>query len=324
MKVARAVVKGMMRMMECSGLVVVMWLTVLVAALPMAAVMEDAIRSDVGSSLIHEELRQGLDLGWLEEFQYRRGDLAETLQPVRVSPAMAFETLELWVSGGWVLESRGLVAAGGLFLILWILVQGGVLTHLTSPELRFRWSTFLAAGATYFLRFLRLALMTGIAYYGVYRLAYWLFPAVDRWTQDTTTERAVLGLHLVALGLVAALMAGVHLVADFARIATVREKKRSMALAIVRAVRQVGSHPLQSVGVLGVMLLFLALLQVTYYWAAPGVSGVSPWALLVSFAIGQLYLLVRWALRIARYGAEIELYDSWTGPQLDRGNSTES
>lgn len=319
MKVARAVIKGLTRMAECSGLVVAMWLIVLTAALPFAAVMEDAIRTDVGSSLIHEDLRQGLDLGWLEEFRDRRGGLADTLRPVRVSPAMPFETLELWLNGGWVSDNRVLAAAGGLFLVVWILVQGGILTHLSSPELRFGWSTFLAAGSTYFFRFLRLALMMGVAYYGVYRLAYWMFPAIETWTRDITSEKTALGLHLVGLVVVATLMAIVHLVAEFARIATVREKRRSMLLAVVRSGRQVGRHPLQSAGVFGVMLLMLGSVQVLYYWTAPAVGGAGPWALLIAFGIGQVYLLIRWALRIARYGAEIALFDSWTRPALSPG-----
>lgn len=312
-----------MRMAECSALVIVMWLIVLLAALPLAMVMEDTIRADVGSSLIHEDLRGGLDLGWLEEFRHRNGALAETLQPVRVSPAMAFDTLELWLSGGWVEENRALAATGGLFLVIWVLLQGGILTHLSSPDLRFRLSTFLAAGGSYFFRFLRLAVMTGLAYYGVFKIAYRLFPAIERWTRDTTAETRVLAFHLAAAVGVAFFLAVVHVVAEYARIATIREKRRSMVLAVVRSVLQVGRHPLQTMGVFATMLVLLGLVQVLYYWTAPGIAGESPAALLVAFLVGQVYLLIRWALRIARYGAEIELYDSWTGPVLNRATDVD-
>jgi len=113
-------------------------------------------------------------------------------------------------------------------------------------------------------------------------------------------------------------MALVHLVADFARIATVREKRRSMILAVFRSARQVARHPLQSIGVFAVMILMLGLLQLVYYWLAPGIGGGSPLALLVAFGIGQVYLMIRWAIRIARYGAEIALFDRWTRPALGR------
>ena len=312
MIVAKVVIKGLMRMAECSILVLVLWLIVALAALPMAAVLEDTIRSDVGASRIHEDLRTGLDLSWLEEFHHRGEGLAETLQPVRVSSAMVFANLELWLDGSWMSENRSLAAAALLFLMIWILLQGGVIAHLSSTDPGFRWGAFLTSCGRYFLRFLRLGLLMGVAYYGVYKLAYWLFPAIDDWTKDVTVERTVLIFHLGALCLVVGMMATVHLVADFAKIATVKEGRRSMVLAVLRSVRQVARHPLQSYGLLSVMFLMLALVQVTYAWIAPGVGGASPLALVLAFGAGQLYLLTRWALRIARFGAEIELYSRWT------------
>ena len=321
MTVFKAVIQGLARMARCTGVVVALWLVVLTAALPLAVVMENTIRTDVGSSAIYDQLREGLDLGWLEEFHHRRPGLAEALSPVRLSPAMVFESLDLWVTGAWVSQSRSVVATGGLYLIIWILVQGGLLTHLTSPELRFRWSTFLAAGGTYFFRFLRLAVMTGVAYYGVYRFALWVFPAIERRTRDVTVETRVLGLHLMAAVGVAILLACVHLLAEFARIATVREKRRSMVLSLVRSLRLVGRHPIQSAGVLIVMATLVGVLQVAYFWLAPGATGSSPFALVAAFLVGQLYLLVRWGLRVARYGAEIELYDRWTYKSAVRGKS---
>lgn len=322
MTVLRAVLKGLLRMTQCSGLLFALWLVILVMALPLAVVMEDSIRSDIGPSLIHRDLREGLDLGWLEEFQDRGGSTAKMLQAVRVSPAMVFANLELGLSGGWVSEHRSLAAAAGLFLVIWVLLQGGVLTLVSSPDLRFGWSTLLAAGGRYFFRFFRVALMMGVAYFGVYKLAFWLFPAIERSTRDVTVEKTVLALHLVGVLIIVTLMSVIHLVAEFARIATVREQRRSMVLAILAAARQVGRHPLQSMGVLVVTFMMLFSVQWVYFLTAPGNAGTTSLALLFTFVVGQLYLVTRWALRIARYGAEIELYDLWTGkPAHSQRNS---
>jgi hypothetical protein len=309
-------------MTESSGLVVAMWLIVLLAAAPLAVVLERSIRADIGPSLIHRELRGGLDLGWLEEFHHRAPALAKTLKPVRVSPAMAFANVDLWINGSWATGDRALVAAAGIFLLVWILAQGGILTHLASPDLRFAWSSFLAAGGTYFFRFLRLAAVTGVAYYGVYRLAFRIFPAIDRWTRDVTSESRVLALHLAGLAAVALLMAMVHLIADYARVATVREKRRSMLLALARGAMLVGRHPLTTLTVFATMMLLLGAVQVLYFWLAPAVGGASPVAVLLALLVGQLYILVRWALRIARYGAELSLFDSWSTPR--QGSKSQS
>ena len=63
MIVLKAVSKGFVRMAQRSGLVIWMWLLVLLAALPLAIVMEESIRDDIGASRIHQGLREGLDLG---------------------------------------------------------------------------------------------------------------------------------------------------------------------------------------------------------------------------------------------------------------------
>jgi len=323
MGILRAIYKGLMRMTESSALVLVMWGMVLLSALPMAVVMENTLRTDVGSSLIHEEIRQGLDMGWLEEFHHRGGEFAATLLPARVTPALVFDNLELWFSGAWITEYRGLAAAGGLFLVFWILLQGGVLSHLATPGQSFGWSSFLGAGGAYFWRFLRIAVIMGFAYYGVFRLAYWLFPVIKERTRDLTVERTALIINVMAALFVVVLLGLVHLVSDFARIATIREQRRSMVLALIRSLQRVILHPLQSFGLLGVMSLLLLLVQWVYFWTAPGVRGTSFLALLLTFLIGQLYLMARWALRIARYGAELELFDLWSRPPLDSGRRVE-
>lgn len=322
MMVFRAIVKGLLRMAQRPGLISALWLAALLCALPLALTMEETIRSDVGASLIHRDLQAGLDLGWLEEFQSRAGAAAKLLQPVRVSPAMVFANYDLWLTGGWATEVRLLTALIGLFLLVWIALQGGVLTMVASPDLRFEWSTFLAASGRYFFRFLRLALIMGVAYFGIYKLAHWLFPAIERWTRDVTVETTVLVCHLGGVVLVAILMSVAHLVADFAKISTLREKRRSMVLAIGHSVRVVGRHPLQATGLLIVMFLILLGLQLLYFWSSPGTTGTTTIALVLAISMGQVYLWMRWGLRVARYGAEIELYDRWTGrPAPDRGNS---
>ena len=164
MMVFRAAVKGLLRMTQRPGLISALWLAALLCALPLAVTMEETIRTDVGASLIHRDLQAGLDLGWLEEFQSRAGAAAKLLQPVRVSPAMVFANYDLWLTGGWATEARLLTALIGLFLLVWIALQGGVLTMVASPDLRFEWATFLAASGRYFFRFLRLALIMGIAW----------------------------------------------------------------------------------------------------------------------------------------------------------------
>lgn len=313
MRILTAAMAGLMGMTRSLAVVMVVWLSILVSALPLTVVMGEAIKTDLGSSQIQEDLRGGLDLGWLEELHHRREGLARTLTPGRVSGAMAFENLELWLSGGWVTENRQLAATGVLFLLVWVLLQGGIIAHLSRPDSRFQVGSFLGDSGTFFFRFLRIAVIMGLGYYGIYRLAYWLFPAIERWTRDVTVEKTALMLHLMGAFVVVLLMTWIHLIADYAKIATVRGSRRSMVLAVVHSLLQVVKHPLQSFGLIGLLFLMLIAVQGALFLLMPDVRNASVQAMILAFLVGQGYLLMRSALRVTRFGAEIALYNQWTG-----------
>lgn len=319
MSVLKALASGTRRMLGSAVLILLVWLTVLLFALPGAVIMEDLIRQDIGSSLIHDNLREGLDLGWLEEFHHRRGGLAKTLTPSTVSSVAVFDNLEAWFSGEWFTRHRGLAAAGITFLVAWIFLQGGILSHLAHRGQQFEMSSFMGAGGAYFFRFLRLGLLSGMAYYGIYRLARWLFPKIDQLTQDVTVEKTALAYHLSGAVVILLVMAFVRLVADYAKIATIREQRRSMLLAVLRSLGQVVRHPFQAFGLLGVLSGMLLLLQGAYFLLAPDATGMTTVALIVAFGVGQVYLILRWALRVTLFGAEIYLFDQWSGRAASRG-----
>lgn len=318
MSVLKALAWGIRRMIAAFVVVLVTWLSVLLFALPGAVIMEELIREDIGASLIHEHLREGLELGWLEEFHHRQGGLARTLTPSAVSSVAAFDNLEAWFSGSWFTRHQGLAAAAIMFLFFWFFLQGGILSQLAQPGRPFAMGSFMGDGGSYFFRFVRLGLLSGTAYYGIYRLACWLFPKIGRITQDVTVEKTALAYHLSGALVIVLMMAVVRLIADYARIATIRERRRSMLLAVLRSLRQVARHPLQALSVLAVLSAMLLLFQGVYSWLAPDVTDRTVVGLLVAVGIGQVYLILRWALRVTLYGAEISLFDEWTGRSVPR------
>lgn len=319
MRVLRVLAEGLVGVLAAPAPVILTWLTVLVFALPGAALMEEAIRADVGASRIHLELRRGLDLGWLEEFRERSGGLARALTPETVSSVAMFDNLERWFSGSWLTDQRQLAAWAGLFLLVWLLLQGGILDHLAAPRRRFAFTEFCASAGRYFFRFTRLAVLTGIAYFGVYRLGRWLFPQIERWTRDVTRESTALAAHLAGAVVIVLLLAFVHLVADYAKIATVVERRRSMLLAARRALAQVVRHPLQVYGLYGSMSMVLLGAQLLYFKWSPAPTRSGTIAVLLAVLVGQLYLLVRWLLRIALFSAELRLFEGWIRPSTVTG-----
>ncbi len=317
MSVLRATAIGLGRVGYHSRLVLTLWLVVLVTALPMAIVLERSIRGDIGSSRIHRQLETGMDLGWLEEFHHRQGAVGELLEPVRVSSAMWLENLELWLNGEWLSGHRSVAAVVGVFLLVWIVCQGGILGQLAGDRGAFELRSFLGSGGEYLLRFVRLALIAGAAYYGIYRLGRWLFPTLELWTRDWTAETRVLLANLGAGGLIAIAMVYVHLIAEFARISTVREDRRSMLLAMLRSAWRVARHPVQAAAPFAILGVLMLVWQLGYLLLAPGVGAFGTLATVTTFLVGQVYLIGRWTLRIARYATELELFDGWEATERE-------
>lgn len=290
-----------------------LWLMGLLFALPAAVFIEETIHEFIGSSLAHETLRGQMDLAWLEEFTDEAGGAGSLVTPSRLSPAGVLDNLELWFSGDLFRENKGVAALGILFGLFWTLMSGGVLEHLARSETRPGQGVFLAACSHYFFRFLRLVMAAGLAYYAIYRFSMWLFPRIERATRDVTVEGTVLTYNVIAAVFVMFLLILVKVTVDYAKISTVVEQRRSMFFAALRGVQFVVTHPIRTLGVYVVMGSLGLLLTAAYYLVVPGVADSGIGLIVLALLVGQLYLLLRWFLRISLLGAESIVFRSVRG-----------
>jgi len=320
MTLFKAIGGGLAMGLSSWRIALLLWVMGLLFALPAAVLVEEAVHEFVGSSLAHETLRGPMDLAWLEEFMDEAEGMSSTVKPSRLSPAGVLDNLELWFSGDLFKENLGLAALGILFALLWTLMSGGVVAHLTRPGDYQGLGSFLAASSRYFFRFLRLVVAAGLAYYGIYRFSIWLFPSIERATRDVTVEGTVLAYNLLAAAFVALLLILVKVTVDYAKISTVIEERRSMSLAALRAVQLVVTHPIRILGVYFSMGVMGLLLTAVYFFVVPGVVGSGLGLMVLALAVGQLYLLLRWVLRISLLGAEAIVFQSIHGYRR-RGSS---
>jgi hypothetical protein len=290
--------------------VLLLWAVNLAVALPFAAAVAHELRGSLDRSRVHRDLLAGFDADWHGEFQAHAGPLAKTFGPELIGAGAFFENLERWWSGGLLALPPALVAAGILHAVLWAFLLGGVLERLREP------GAVAAAGAAGFFaacgrhafRFLRLALLSGVLYYLVYRLARAGFGALEDAARDVTSERSVLFWVIAGAALTVFLLAVVRVVFDYAKIAVVAHGRRSALGAAWAGARFVASRPFATLGLwAGFALLGAALLAL--YSLLPAFTGVATWASVVLvLLVGQLALAVKLALRLALLGAETRLF----------------
>ncbi len=315
----RAIREGLARAAGAPGLLALLWAVNLLVALPLAVTVGQAIQDSVGRSLVGERLAQGFDTRWQGELASDARGVVETFAPEVAGAGAFFRNLESWWSGRLFEVEPALLWTGLGYALVWVLLLGGVLERLARPPGaggedgvagREPWTLagFFGASGRYFFRFLRLAALSGVLYYGIFRLARAGFHALERATRDVTSERTVLLWVLLGAALVVALLTLVRVVFDYARIAVVTEGRRSALAAAWTGLAFVLEHPLRTLGLYwGLAVAGLVLLGV-YALVAPQAGPASWLGVALAFLFGQAALATRLGLRLATLGGETALF----------------
>lgn len=296
-------------MLRAPGLVLAVWAANLTIAAPLAVFVFSSIHTFTADSEYQQALLEGLDTGWHAEFSTSHGPVGETFLPSHLGVGAWLTNLDRWWDGRVFLEQPIMLATGAVFVLLWLLLLGGVLEAMREGAPRPRLSTVLADGLGFFPRLLRLALLIGAGYYLIFRLVRWLFPEVHRMTADFTTERRVLLYNLAAAGLIVLLITLLRLVSDYAKVSLVVERRRSALVAAVRGLRFVLGNPFRVLGIAGFYGGMMVLLFLIYSAVAPGSRDSTPLAILFAFGLSQVFVVAKHALRIAFLGSELAFFE---------------
>lgn len=291
-----------MRVKRAPWLVIGLWLSTLLLALPLSLALQALIGDHLGDSLAAQSAAQGMNYDWWNEFLAQSTGVGKTFVPAILGFAAVLQNLSGVADASgppspvmWVVAAQLLVST---FLI------GGVLDRLARDR-AIGAAAFFGACGVHVFRFLRLS----VAAVAVYALLFvtvhgWLFDGLyPRLIEDLTVERTAFayraGLYLVFGVLVVA----ANLVFDYAKIRAVVEDRRSMIGALAAGMRFVrrnlaavlGLYALNSAAFLAVLLL--------YYMAAPGAAANT-----LAFAIGQLFIVLRVVVRLQFAGSQTALF----------------
>ncbi len=310
MRVHQAISTGFSRAVTSVGLVALLWVTTLAAALPFALVVRDAIERSVGPSRVHLDLEERFDMDWYSEYAHESVGIERLLTPTSVRPAAFLDNLEAWFSGELFLTRPEIVALGVAFALGWILLSGGIFWRFAYRENELSLRTFFGRGAELFPRFARLAAITGIAYFLVYRFSRWLFPQLDELMRDVTVERTALAVHLAGAVLVVFLLVLIKLVSDYAKASVVLDDRRGMLAAAWHATRFVATHPLRTFGAYASIAAIGFLLLAFYSLVSPGHSQAGSLGVVWVFLLSQAFLAVRIVQRLTVCATTVEIYRS--------------
>ncbi len=319
MNLAKCFTAGLKRVFQTPSLVCWIYLTLVVLVFPLTAVMRNVLRESIGGSLVHQNLRQGFDLDWYGEFAAGHSGMARTFGPGVVGILPMLGNLER-LADGMILQTDGTVlSAGALFLLVWAFFAGGIIHRYAKPDESFTRSVFFAESARYFFRFLRLLVLSVAVYLAVARwVTGKLFPWMDRATRDVTAERTVILYTALIYAAIVLILAVVSMAVDYAKIALVTEDRRSAILALLRGLAFVFSNPIKTLGLYLALLLVGSLWLLIYGFIAPGPNQSTTFAVLLTFAVSQVFLIGRLILKLWFLSGQTLLFQSAVGTTKER------
>jgi hypothetical protein len=291
-------------MRRATWVVVGLWLSTLLVALPPALVLHGMLADHLAASLMADAAARGVNFDWWNEFLAQAAGVGQTFVPAIIGFAAVLD------NASRIADQRALVPvlAGivGGQILLSIFLAGGVLDRLARDR-RVGAHAFFSACGMWFFRFLRLGMVAGAVYWTLFTWLHpWLFDTLyARWTHDTTVERTAFVVRLGLYAAFTAILCGVNLVFDYAKVRAVVEDRRSMIGALRAGARFVVRHPAKTLTLYLLNVVAYLLVVGAYSIAAPGAS-----APLAAFAVGQAYVVLRVMVRLQFAASQTALFQA--------------
>ncbi len=297
-----AFLDGLMRVKRAPWLVIGLWLSTILLALPLSLALHAALGDHLGASMAAQPAAEGMNFDWWNEFLAQSSGVGQTFVPAILGFAAVLKNLSGVADASgppspvvWVVAAQMIVST---FLI------GGVLDRLARDHAIGAGGFFSACGV-YFFRFLRLGVISMAVYAFLFITVHrWLFDGLySRLLEDLTVERTAFFYRFGLYVVFGALVLLANLIFDYAKVRAVVEDRRSMIGALVAGWRFVRRNPGAAIGLYAMnTLAFLAVLLL-YYVAAPGASANA-----LAFAIGQLFIVLRVMVRLQFAASQTALF----------------
>jgi hypothetical protein len=299
-----AFVDGINRVKRAPWLIAGLWISTILLTLPLAITLQGMLAQHLGSSVAAESAASGVNYDWWSEFLAQAAGVGQSFVPAIIGFAAVLKNL----SG--VADAQGLpiviAAAVSAHSAVSMFLLGGVLDRLARDR-AIGASGFFAACGVYFVRFIRLAIISTAIYWLFFaQLHPWLFDGVlTRLTRDLTVERTAFLYRVVLYTLFFVPVLFVNMIFDYAKVRAVVEDRRSMIGALIAGARFVRRNPGATIGLYVLnALVFLVIIGI-YALVAPGGSASAS-----GFAVSQLYIVSRVAARMLFAASQIALFQS--------------
>lgn len=297
-----AIIDGLNRVKRAPWIVIGLWLSTILLAMPLTIALHGQIGEHLGASLAAREAAAGVNYDWWNEFLAQTSGVGATFVPAILGFAAVIKNISTVTDAAAVPSIIATAVVANLFVSLFLI--GGVLDRLARDR-AVGAAAFFSACGMYFVRFIRLGVIAAIVYavlFGSYHS--WLFDAIyPALTSELTVERTAFFIRVALYVAFAVPLFAINMLFDYAKVRAVVEDRRSMIGAIAGSWRFIRRQPLATSSLYAMNALAFLVVVGLYYLAAPGAS-----ANLSAFAIGQIYIVLRVVGRLLFAASQIALF----------------
>jgi hypothetical protein len=324
-----ALVEGWRLLRRSFGLAVLLLVVNVATALVLAAPLAGILRSELHQKQASRNMLYGFDYPWWSQWSDAQSGWTASFGPEIFGVGFVFRNLDLLLKGALpanLFAARGepgaaplldpvVLGLGLVYLLVQTFLAGGILSTLRGAQGTWTVRGLLHGAGFYFGRLFRVALVALFAAWVIFRLngpfARWVDAQARESVSETSAMTWLLGRH--ALLLLALFF--VNLVSGYAKAIVVVEERSSAILAFVSALSFCGRSVARTFGhYLAVALLGVAL--VAFWRLLDGAYVTTGYKTqLLTFALFQLFVLARVALRVMLMGGQLALYRRLAAPE---------
>lgn len=298
--------EGIRRVNHAPMVVAGMFAVSLLVSMPLAYALQAMIAEHLGSSLAAESAATGTNYEWWREFSAQATGLGTTFVPSITGFGAVLDNLSSLLDRTPLAAT--IIGVTAAWMVLWSFLTGGIIDRFARAR-RTRSHGFFAACGMHFWRLVRLGVLAFIVYGLLFRYVHsWMLDAGYAWlTRNMTVERTAFMVRVIGYAIFGALVLGVNLVFDYARIRIVVEDRRSAVGAVFGGARFVVRHFTGVLGLYGLNAVAFLVLVALYALVVPGAprSGLQMWVVL---ALGELYIIGRHYVKLLFYASQTAFF----------------
>lgn len=307
----RAFLDGAVAVLKAPLIVIaVAALTMLIAA-PFAAVLGARVQASLASQPPVSLDETEIDPEWWQEFRAQARGLDATFTPAIVGFAAPLDAISA------VLDGRrpppAVLGMLALSIVAWAFIWGGALRRYHAGQ-AIGVRAFVAGGLRSMPVFVLIALAAAAVIVVLYLTLHALLfgPVYQLLTANASSERTAFLIRVALYIVFFAPVALVGLVADYARAAAIVTPTLSLSASLRAATAFIGRHP----GAVVVLYLLAATLfsVVTAGYGGLEIYGGSQVGGWRAIALGQVYILVRLAIRLGGAASAVRLFAARSTP----------